>query len=201
MGSSVVRSRSFDEAEVLAGAMHAFRRKGYFGVSIPELETATGLSAGSIYNSFKDKRGIFLAAFERYLQAVLDRRIAEFARPERQLSGLRQLFLSLLREPDGGTFGCLITNSAIEFGADRGIAEPTFLKGFAILERLFRERLAAAKSSGGLRAGVNPKAEAAKLLALYQGTLVLIRGGYDQKMIRLAINSEFDNLEGSCHDA
>lgn len=201
MGSSVVRSRSFDEAEVLAGAMHAFRRKGYFGVSIPELETATGLSAGSIYNSFKDKRGIFLAAFERYLQAVLDRRIAEFARPERQLSGLRQLFLSLLREPDGGTFGCLITNSAIEFGADRGIAESTFLKGFAILERLFRERLAAAKSSGGLRAGVNPKAEAAKLLALYQGTLVLIRGGYDQKMIRLAINSEFDNLEGSCHDA
>jgi TetR/AcrR family transcriptional repressor of nem operon len=201
MGPSVVRSRSYDEAEVLAGAMHAFRRKGYFGVSIPELETATGLSAGSIYNSFKDKRGIFLAAFECYLQAVLDRRIAEFARPERQLSGLRQLFLSLLREPDGGTFGCLITNSAIEFGADRGIAEPTFLKGFAILERLFYERLAAAKSSGGLRAGVTPKAEAAKLLALYQGTLVLIRGGYDQKMIRLAINSEFDNLEGSSHDA
>jgi TetR/AcrR family transcriptional regulator, transcriptional repressor for nem operon len=197
----MVRSRSYDEAEVLAGAMHAFRRKGYFGVSIPELETATGLSAGSIYNSFKDKRGIFLAAFERYLQAVLDRRIAEFARPERQLSGLRQLFLSLLREPDGGTFGCLITNSAIEFGADRGIAEPTFLKGFAILERLFHARLAAAKSSGGLRVGVTPKAEAAKLLALYQGTLVLIRGGYDQKMIRLAINSEFDNLEGSSHDA
>jgi TetR/AcrR family transcriptional repressor of nem operon len=201
MDPSVVRSRSYDEAEVLAGAMHAFRRKGYFGVTIPELETATGLSAGSIYNSFKDKRGIFLAAFERYLQAVLDRRIAEFARPERQLSGLRQLFLSLLREPDGGTFGCLITNSAIEFGADRGIAEPTFLKGFAILERLFHERLAATKSSGGLRAGVTAKAEAAKLLALYQGTLVLIRGGYDQKMIRLAINSEFDNLEGSSHDA
>jgi TetR/AcrR family transcriptional regulator, transcriptional repressor for nem operon len=201
MDPSVVRSRSYDEAEVLAGAMHAFRRKGYFGVTIPELETATGLSAGSIYNSFKDKRGIFLAAFERYLQAVLDRRIAEFARPERQLSGLRQLFLSLLREPDGGTFGCLITNSAIEFGADRGIAEPTFLKGFAILERLFHERLAATKSSGRLRAGVTAKAEAAKLLALYQGTLVLIRGGYDQKMIRLAINSEFDNLEGSSHDA
>jgi TetR/AcrR family transcriptional repressor of nem operon len=197
----MVRSRSYDEAEVLAGAMHAFRRNGYFGVSIPELETATGLSAGSIYNSFKDKRGIFLAAFEQYLLTVLERRIAEFASPERRLSGLRQLFLSLLREPDGATFGCLITNSAIEFGADRGIAEPTFLKGFAILERLFRERLTAAKSSGGLRAGVTPRAEAAKLLALYQGTLVLIRGGYDQKMIRLAINSEFDNLEGSSHDA
>jgi AcrR family transcriptional regulator len=197
----MVRSRAYDEAEVLAGAMHAFRRKGYAGVSIPELETATGLSAGSIYNSFRDKRGIFLAAFDRYLQAVLERRIVEFASPERGLSGMRQLFLSLLREPDGGTFGCLITNSAIEFGADRDIAEATFLKGFSILERLFRERLTAAKLSGVLRTGANPKAEAARLLALYQGTLVLIRGGYEHKTIRLAINSTFDNLEGNSHDA
>ena len=66
----MVRSRSYDEHEVLAGAMQAFRRNGYAGVSIPDLEVATGLSAGSIYNSFGDKRGMFLAAFERYLRAV-----------------------------------------------------------------------------------------------------------------------------------
>ena len=32
------------------------------------------------------------------------------------IEGLRRLFLSLLREPDGGSSGCLITNSAVEFG-------------------------------------------------------------------------------------
>src|SRR5258708_23057066 len=143
----MARSRAYDEAKVLTGAMHAFRRSGYSGVSIPELETATGLSAGSIYNSFTDKRGIFLAAFARYLEAVLERRISEFASPERKLSGLRELFLSLLCEPDRGTFGCLITNSAIEFGADRGIAELTFPKGFESLERLFRDCLPQANSS------------------------------------------------------
>ncbi len=197
----MVRSRSYDEHEVLAGAMQAFRRNGYAGVSIPDLEVATGLSAGSIYNSFGDKRGMFLAAFERYLRAVLDRRILEFAQPERGLSGLRQLFLSLLREPDGGTFGCLITNSAIEFGCDRGIIEHTVLKGFRILERLFAERLTTVKSAGGLRRGLDPKVGAVRLLALYQGVLVLIRGGYELKMIRRAINLEFDDLEGDSHDA
>ncbi len=169
----MVRSRSYDEGQVLTGAMHAFRRSGYSGVSIPELEVATGLSAGSIYNSFGDKRG---------------------------MSGLRQLFLSLLREPDGETFGCLITNSAIEFGSDDAASEQTVLKGFEILQRLFVDRLAAAKAANRLRGDVDPNIEAVRLLALYQGVLVLIRGGYEPRMIRRAIDLEFDNLEGASDD-
>ncbi len=176
--------------------MHAFRREGYARISIPQLEAATGLSSGSIYNSFGDKRGIFLAAFEHYLHAVLERRIAQFAKPENGLAGVRQLFLSLLREPDGETFGCLITNSAIEFGADNDAAESAIVKGFAILERLFADRLAAAVSSGQLPKRFDPKAGSVRLLALYQGVLVLVRGGYDFKAIRRAINQEFDHLEG-----
>jgi TetR/AcrR family transcriptional repressor of nem operon len=196
----MVRSRSYDESKVLTGAMRAFRRSGYSGVPIPELEVATGLSAGSIYNSFGDKRGLFLAAFEHYLKAVLERRISTFARPANGLSGLRQLFLSLLREPDGETFGCLITNSAIEFGSDDAVSGQTVSKGFEILQRLFVERLFAAKAANGLRDDIDPNIGAVRLLALYQGVLVLIRGGYDLRMIRRAINLEFDNLEGASDD-
>jgi TetR/AcrR family transcriptional repressor of nem operon len=176
--------------------MHAFRREGYAGISIPQLEAATGLSSGSIYNSFGDKRGIFLAAFEHYLQAVLERRIARLARPEDGLAGLRQLFLTLLSEPDGKTFGCLITNSAIEFGADREITESIVSRGFNILERLFADRLSAARSAGVLRTTIDPKAGAVRLLAFYQGVLVLVRGGYDLKKVRHAIHHEFNSLEG-----
>ena len=196
----MVRSRSYDEGQVLTGAMHAFRRSGYSGVSIPELEVATGLSAGSLYNSFGDKRGIFLAAFAHYLKAVLDRRIATFAKPANGLSGLRQLFLSLLREPNGETFGCLITNSAIEFGSDDVVSEQTVRKGFEILQRLFVDRLAAAKAANRLRGDVDPNIGAVRLLALYQGVLVLIRAGYEPRMIRHAIDLEFDNLEGASDD-
>jgi TetR/AcrR family transcriptional repressor of nem operon len=194
----MVRTRSYDEAEVLTGAMHAFRRKGYNGVSIPELEVATGLSAGSIYNSFGDKNGIFLAAFEHYLKSVLERRITEYAKLASGLAGVRKLFLSLLREPDGETFGCLITNSAIEFGTDGNAG--AVLRGFEILEKVFVERLDAAKASQKLGNGLDPRVAAVKLLALYQGVLVLVRGGYDLKTIRRAIDLEFDSLEGGCDD-
>jgi AcrR family transcriptional regulator len=191
----MVRSRSYDEGEVLRGAMHAFRRAGFARLSIPELEAATGLSSGSLYNSFGDKRGIFVAAFEHYLKAVLGQRIAQFARPEAGLAGLRQLFLTLLREADGETFGCLITNSAIEFGANDEVAAKAVARGFDVLERLFAERLAAAKSSGRLRGDSDVKAGAVRLLALYQGVLVLIRGGHDLRKIRTAIHQEFDQFE------
>lgn len=192
----MVRSRSYDEGEVLAGAMNAFRREGYARVSIPQLEAATGLSSGSLYNSFGDKHGIFLAAFEHYLKAVLGRRMAQFARPEAGLAGLRELFLTLLREPAGETFGCLITNSAIEFGAGNEIAAKAAAREFDLLERLFVERLTAAKSSGRLRGDFDAKAGAVRLLALYQGVLVLVRGGYDLRKIKAAIHQEFDHFEG-----
>ena len=191
----MVRPRTYDEAEVLTGAMRAFRREGYFGISIPQLEAATGLSSGSIYNSFGDKQGLFLAAFEHYLEAVLGRRIAQFARPEAGLAGLRQLFLSMLREPNGETFGCLITNSAIEFGTKGDVVENAVLGGLRILQQLFAKRLSAARISGRLRDSVDPKDAAVKLLALYQGVLVLVRGGYELKAIKRAIDHEFDRLE------
>ena len=197
----MVRSRGFDVEEVLTGAMGAFRRAGYAGVAIPELETATGISAGSIYNAFGDKRGIFLAAFEHYLKAVLEGRIARFAASARGLIGLRQLFLSLLREPGSEKFGCLITNSAIEFGPDETMARETARKGFSILEREFLDRLTTAKACGELRDGVDPKSDAIRLLALYQGVTVLVRGGYAPGKIRRAINCEFDNLERKANDA
>ena len=200
-GRNMVRTRSYDETQVLTGAMHAFRRKGYFGVSIPELEVATGLSAGSIYNSFGDKNGIFIAAFSHYLKGVLERRIAEYAKPAAGLSGLRKLFLTLLREPSGETFGCLITNSAIEFGSDGNAASKAVLRGFEILERAFVERLEAAKASKKLGNSLDPKVAAIRLLALYQGVLVLVRGGYDLKLVRRAIDLEFDGLEGGFRDA
>ena len=73
------RTRSYDEDAVLRGAMHAFRRKGYQAVSIRDLEEATGLKAGSIYNSFGDKAGLFDAAFAHYNQAVLQKRIDRYA--------------------------------------------------------------------------------------------------------------------------
>src|SRR5260370_40679063 len=96
------RTRSYDEETVLSGAMHAFRRKGYEAASIRDLEEATGLKGGSIYNSFGDKAGLFEAAFAHYNRVVLGGRITRYSPAGARLRGLRDLFLPLAREPRGG---------------------------------------------------------------------------------------------------
>lgn len=189
------RNRGYDETTVLAGAMEAFRRQGYEGASVKDLETATGLKAGSIYNSFGDKAGLFAAALAHYNLAVLQRRIDRFAPPDRGLQGLRALFLSLLREPDGGAHGCLITNSAVELGARDGVAAGLVDEGLETLRTLFEIRLRGAAEAGALKPGLDPEAEAALLLALYQGVLVLIRAARPQAVILQAIHQAFDGLE------
>lgn len=193
------RNRSYDEDAVLSGAMHAFRHRGYQAVSIRDLEDATGLKAGSIYNSFGDKAGLFDAAFAHYNRTVLAGRIDRHAPARAGLDGLRLLFTSLLHEPDGEAFGCLITNTAVELGGavppHHGVEE-----GLRLLTRTFTDRLEVARRASVLRAGVVPRNAAVKLLALYQGLLVLIRAGHDKALLERLIHDEFNDLEAQ-HDA
>ena len=190
------RRRSFDEAQVLAAAMQAFRRHGYQGVSVRDLEVATGLSAGSLYNAFGDKTGLLEAAFKHYTEVVLKARLNKYAPAGAGMAGVREVFRTLLHEPDGGSFGCLITNFAIEFGG-HDQPEPLILGAFDLLRSTFAERLAAARQHGHLPDNVNPETAALQLLALYQGILVLVRGGYDKPALEQLIDAQFNALEGN----
>jgi AcrR family transcriptional regulator len=190
------RLRAYDEDTVLTGAMHAFRRKGYLAVSIKDLEEATGLKGGSLYNSFGNKAGVFEAAFAHYNRTILGRRIALHAPAAKGLGGLRDLFLSLLREPNGDGFGCLITNAAVEFGGGSrlpaGVGE-----GIRILAETFADRLGSARRAGLLPSGIDPIMATSKLLALYQGVLVLVRVGWDKGALVALIEDEFDRLRAA----
>ena len=191
----MARPRTFDEATVLDGAMHAFRRSGFGAASVKELEAATGLSAGSLYNSFGDKRGLFDAAFDYYLDVVLKQRLATHAASDRGLAGVRELFQTLLKEPRGERHGCLITNTAIELGSGDDERQVAVRRGFEILRKALLERLTQAASKGLLQQGIEPAVAAVKLVALYQGVLVLVRSGYDKRQVERAIDLEFDSLE------
>jgi len=189
------RRRGYDAAAVLTGAMHAFRRTGYEQVSVRDLERATSLSAGSLYHAFGGKKGLFDAAFAHYNVAVLRARIEQYAPAGSGVDGLEKLFSTLLEEPDGQRLGCLITNTAVEFGAEA--VHPGVRTGLAILEETFADRLGAL--FGAAWPDQEIAARATRLLALYQGVLVLVRGGHDLQGVRDMIASEFSVLR-ACVD-
>ena len=62
----MARPRKFDEQTVLSGAMLVFWQKGYAATSTEDLEQATLIRRGSLYNAYTDKRTLFFKALEHY---------------------------------------------------------------------------------------------------------------------------------------
>jgi len=185
----MARPRSFNPDTILQAAMHRFRRMGYERVSIKDLEAATGLTSGSLYNSFGSKDGLFRAALEHYVETVVRGRIAAYAGPAATLDDLEQLFLSLWEMPQADGFGCLVTNSAVEFGPDAPpfaadkVAEGLAIAGNGIRSVLLREL--------GPDEG---EREAAHLALVYHGILVLARSGTLNAGHSEAVRTTFDRL-------
>jgi AcrR family transcriptional regulator len=59
------RPREFDIDAALDKSVRIFRERGYHATSIGDLTKAMELASGSVYKAFKDKRAVFLAAFDR----------------------------------------------------------------------------------------------------------------------------------------
>ncbi len=67
----MARPRAFDETDVVAAAQDRFWSFGYAATSLDDLVKATGLSKGSIYNTFSDKHTLYLRTFERYCDDIV----------------------------------------------------------------------------------------------------------------------------------
>ena len=62
----MARPREFEMDEALEGAMQIFWRQGYGATNLPDLLKAMGLTRGSFYKAFGDKRSVYLEALKRY---------------------------------------------------------------------------------------------------------------------------------------
>jgi len=110
------RTRQFDHDTVVDRAMMVFWRKGYGGTSIDDLEKATRLRRGSLYNAFGDKQGLFVAALKRYETTVGEERIKRLSNPDpyRAIEGFLDILVTQMSEPSRPR-GCLHTNTSLEF--------------------------------------------------------------------------------------
>jgi AcrR family transcriptional regulator len=66
MRRSAARPRGFETDAALDQAVEVFWRRRYAGAGLAELTAAMGISPPSLYAAFGDKRGLFLAALDRY---------------------------------------------------------------------------------------------------------------------------------------
>ncbi|MET9503665.1 TetR/AcrR family transcriptional regulator [Streptomyces sp. NPDC006622] len=157
--------------------MQLFRRRGYLGASLRDIEEATGLHPGSLYRTFQSKDGLFHAALEAYNEQVVQDRVRiHLLEPADPLAGIRSFFTSAIEtgtEPDPG---CLLTNTAVESFTLPQTAAGVH-HGLAAIESGFADALTRARHGGTAPPELDVGTTATHLLALYQGLLVLVRAG------------------------
>ena len=107
--------KQFERSEVLDRAMALFWQRGYEATSIRDLVEATGINRGSIYGTFGDKQGLFLAVLDHYAEKIAKPMMTELSDPDPRRAVERMLDSIIRRAGDPGfPRGCLNTNTSLE---------------------------------------------------------------------------------------
>ncbi|MEU4311866.1 TetR/AcrR family transcriptional regulator [Nocardia sp. NPDC024068] len=113
------RPRQFDEPRLLEVATELFWSRGFDDTSVGDVSAATGVGNGSIYAAYGSKRGLFLAAFERYCdqRARFVREVITGA-PGSARDAVRALLRAIIDDCAGqpDRRGCLMLNSIAQLG-------------------------------------------------------------------------------------
>lgn len=172
----MVRPVEFDNDVVLSSALQCFWKQGYAATSMRDLEKATSLSTGSIYNSFGNKEKLFEKAFDFYVDKVIGRRIRDHLENENAREGILAFFEeSLNNPPDIRAFGCLLVNTAIE----SDIHSPKLVEKMRLAHKrvntAMQEALIRAIEAGQINQDIDTKSMADNLGMILSGLLVKVK--------------------------
>jgi TetR/AcrR family transcriptional repressor of nem operon len=170
------RLKQFNPDLKLDVAVDTFWQHGFEGMPVQDLCRAMGLNPGSLYGTYGDKRKLFLAALDRYIETVSRRAIERIGRENSGMTAIRAYFADLIDAIVDGKrrWGCLITNSVVEFAARDSTISAKVALHFARLETAFASALARAQAAGELADSVGLDA-AGFLVCVVQGVNVLAK--------------------------
>ena len=181
----MARPRGFDETAALDAANECFRQRGYEATSVRDLTDCMGIGPTSLYNSFGDKRALFIKALERYVDCSVRARLArlESSLPPKQ--AVRTLIEDVVERSltDRTRGGCLLINSALEIAPHDPEVGAEIAKRLGEIEGFFRRSISAAQSSGTISRKLNSGDFARLLLSVLLGIRVLARSKPERTLL------------------
>jgi len=165
--------KQFDRQAVLAKAMQLFWSQGYEATGVTQLLEHMGIGRQSLYDTFGDKRGLYLEALRAYFAEQRASVVARLREPGSPLGNLKAVFgqwEKMLGEV--GPFGCLMGNTAIELGPHDEEAARIVRAGFAGMSQEIAETIRRAQEAGEIRAG-DPEELSSMIVATIQGAALI----------------------------
>ena len=190
------RAKSFNPDVVLDRAVELFWRSGYDGTSMTKLLDFMGISRQSLYDTFGDKRSLFLAALDRYRATVKTELGAQLERSAPLAVKIRATFdwvtQAVLVHPERRS--CFMANSALELGQHDPEVRARVSAHLLDVEELFFSALEHGRSEGELARDRDTRALARFLTNSIHGLGVMARGGSSEPVLHDSIETTLSVL-------
>lgn len=177
------RPRKIEKDDALDAAMQTFWRKGYEATSLQDLMQATGLQKGSLYQTFGDKKALFMAAFNRYAdRAYNDYKDYFDSAPSAKVGMqgfLTEKFVDFAYQ-DAACKGCFVVNTAIELAPHDPDARAVIHRQSARMEKMLAGVIKAGQDAGDFRTDISADALAVELNIIMSGLMADSKSSSDR---------------------
>lgn len=180
----MARPIAFDETVALDAAIECFWHRGYRASSVRDLASSMGICGTSLYNSFGNKRSLFIKALERYLDRSVRARIGRLqASPPKR--AIHAFFDEIIERSlnDRARRGCLLINSALEVAPHDRKLGAEIAQRLTEIEDFFRDRIEAGRADGSIPKRVDADNVARLLLGVLLGLRVLARSRPERALL------------------
>jgi len=181
----MARPKAFDKDEALAAAMGVFWRSGYERASLDVLLKAMGISKQSLYDTFGDKRGLYLKALAHYREQTLTSMRMLFASVGSARDAFSRLLLGLSAESEEQhARGCLLLSANLERETNDVVIAQFLLENQAAVEKIFAEAITQDQARGELSKTLDPQSVARFFAVTIQGMRAMARLKSDRRALR-----------------
>ena len=193
----IARTKAFDRKKALSQALWLFWRKGYAATSIEDLTETLHLSRSSLYNTFGDKRTLFLEALKYYSERVINGIEQTLAKSPSPITGIQAILEDLIEGigQERGSLGCFMVNSVAELVPYDEDVTGIATKYADSLQQLFTTVLKQARSQNLVTKEQTPEQLAAYVYNTIQGMRVLIKAGATREQMQAISDITLKSLQ------
>jgi TetR/AcrR family transcriptional regulator, transcriptional repressor for nem operon len=180
----MARKKEFDPKQALAKAMSVFWRLGFENTSIDVLMREMGIAKQSLYDTFGNKRELYLKALAYYRDETNAglRQVFESDRSVRD--GFAELLFGLSSEsPEQHERGCLLLSANLERDTADAVIANFLRNNQAAVESIFIAALRRAQKAGELSPKQDPAALGRFFVATIQGMRAMARLKSERKAL------------------
>lgn len=187
--------KQFDPDVALEKAMQLFWANGYSATGMAELQEQMGIGRKSLYDTFGNKRQLFIKTLQFYSDSVVRRMVRKLSEEGSPLENVRQLMRMLQNEhslPESK--GCLLGMGMAQFRTDDAEMSDILGRHLKGVEDAFYKAFKRAQDLGELDATSNIRDLARLYTGIVQGLALIGRVQDSPAVPRSIVNAALEAL-------